>query len=216
MASVGRANRWRVLSAVLASTYIGPQTGLRVLGGQLRRGDLERRQAVVWFSDVRGFTELSTRAPPEQVVEALNAVFEALGREISRGGGEILKFIGDAVLAIFPYADEAGAADAVERALGAARAGLSNLPEGVRVGVGLHRGELAYGNIGASDRLDFTVIGTTVNTASRIEGMTGKLGLPLLCSADVAACVPRAWTRVGAFELKGLPGETELFAPADA
>jgi adenylate cyclase len=215
MASVGRAHRWRALSAVLARTYIGPQTGLRVLGGQLRRGDLERRHAVVWFSDVRGFTELSTRATPEQVVEVLNGVFEALGREISRGGGEILKFIGDAVLAIFPYAEEAGAADAVGRALEAARAGLARLPEGVRVGIGLHRGELAYGNIGASDRLDFTVIGTTVNTASRIEGMTGKLGMPLLCSADVAACAPRSWTRVGAFELKGLSGETELFAPAE-
>lgn len=214
MSSVGRVNRWRGLSVILARTYIGPQTGLRVLGGQLRRGDLERRHAVVWFSDVRGFTELSTRASPEEVVEVLNGVFEALGREISRGGGEILKFIGDAVLAIFPYADEAGAADAVARALEAARAGLAHLPEGVRVGIGLHRGELAYGNIGASDRLDFTVIGTTVNTASRIEGMTGKLGMPLLCSSEVAACIPQAWTRVGAYELKGLPGETELFSPA--
>ncbi len=214
MSSVGQINRWRGLSAILARTYIGPQTGLRVLGGQMRRGDLERRRAVVWFSDVRGFTELSTRAPPEEVVEVLNGVFEALGREISRGGGEILKFIGDAVLAIFPYAEEAGAADAAARALEAARAGLARLPEGVRVGIGLHRGELVYGNIGASDRLDFTVIGTTVNTASRIEGMTGKLGLPLLCSADVAACAPTLWTRVGAYELKGLPGSTELFAPA--
>jgi adenylate cyclase len=214
MAAVGRANRWSVLSTIIARTYLGPQTGLRVLGGQLRRGDLERRLAVVWFSDLRGFTELSSRAPPEQVVEVLNTVFELLGREIARQGGEILKFIGDAVLAIFPYDDEAGAADAVGRALAAARAGLANLPDEVRVGIGLHRGELVYGNIGALDRLDFTVIGSTVNAASRIEGMTGKLGLPLLCSADVANCAPGAWKRVGAYGLKGLPGEMELFMPA--
>jgi class 3 adenylate cyclase len=213
MSTVGRLHRWRSLATVLARSYIGPQTGLRVLGGQLRRGDLERRHALVWFSDVRGFTELSARSSPEHVVDVLNAVFEALGREIAREGGEILKIIGDAVLAIFPYEDEAGAPSATKRALAAARAGLARLPDGVRVGVGLHRGELVYGNIGSPERLDFTVIGTTVNTASRIEGWTGKLGVPVLCSSAVAACIPALWERVGAFELKGLPGTTELFAP---
>ncbi|MBM4380868.1 MAG: adenylate/guanylate cyclase domain-containing protein, partial [Deltaproteobacteria bacterium] len=100
-------------------------------------------------------------------------------------------------------------------ALRAARAALASLPPDVRVGVGLHAGELAYGNIGASDRLDFTVIGTTVNTASRVEGMTGKLGVPLLATGAVAAAEPGAWSPVGRYPLKGLPEELELFALRD-
>lgn len=213
MGAVARAIRWRALCHILARVYIGPQTGQRVLDGQLQRGSLERRRAVVWFSDVRGFTAMSTSMEPEAVVARLNDLFETVGRAVFREGGEILKFMGDGVLAVFPYADEAAAPDACRRALRAARDCLGRLPEGLRIGIGLHRGEVAYGNIGASDRLDFTVIGPTVNLASRIEGLTARTGHTLLASDAVAACDPGAWTVVGAFALKGVTGETQVHAP---
>ncbi len=168
---------------------------------------------MVWFSDVRGFTALSAAQAPEVVVARLNEVFEHVGRAVSREGGEILKFIGDGVLAIFPYGSDDGAADACRRALRAAQEALQNLPTDLQVGIGLHRGEVSYGNIGASDRLDFTVIGATVNLASRIEGLTGGLGQVLLASEAVAASDPAAWFEVGTFTLKGVPDATRVYAP---
>jgi adenylate cyclase len=202
---VARLMRWRALAQIIASTYLGPSTGMRVISGELRLGEVERRHAVVWFSDLRGFTAMSANMAPEAVVRRINEVFEHVGAAIHDEGGEILKFIGDAILAIFPYATEAEAATATQKALRAAKLCQARLPKGTAVGVGLHRGELAYGNVGAPDRLDFTVIGRTVNIASRIEGLTGKLGVGILASAEVAACDPSAWTSVGDFELKGIP-----------
>lgn len=210
-AACARATRWRALCHILAQVYIGPQTGVRVLHGQLRRGDLERREAVIWFSDLRGFTDMAFRHDAEVVVARLNEVFEHIGRAVATEGGEILKFIGDAVLAIFPYAGEAEAPDAVHRAVRAARACQAALPADLDVGIGLHRGEVAYGNIGASARLDFTVIGTPVNLANRIEGLCAQLRARILASADIAAVDATAWSSVGSFALKGIPGETEVF-----
>lgn len=212
MNATSRGIRWRALCHILARVYIGPQTGPRVLNGHLQRGDLERRHAVVWFSDVRGFTAMSVELAPEAVVERLNVVFEHVGRAVVREGGEILKFIGDGVLAVFPYASEADAADASRRARRAAVECLARLPSEVAIGIGLHRGELAYGNIGASDRLDFTVIGATVNLASRIEGLSGRVGESLLASEAVAGCEPDAWRPVGEHALKGVPGLTRVYA----
>jgi adenylate cyclase len=213
-AACSRATRWRALCHILAQVYIGPQTGIRVLQGELQRGDLERRSAVIWFSDLRGFTEMSVRNDAETVVARLNEVFETIGRAVAVEGGEILKVIGDAVLAIFPYADEREAGDAVRRAVRAARACQAALPPDLDVGIGLHRGEVAYGNIGASARLDFTVIGTPVNVASRIEGLCGRLGARILASGDIARIDAAEWEPAGAFPLKGIPGQTEVFRPA--
>jgi adenylate cyclase len=207
-----RMSRWRGLAHIVATTYVGPETGRRVLAGELRLGEVERRDAVVWFSDLRGFTELSAGIAPEEVVRRINAMFEQVAGAIHDEGGEVLKFMGDAVLAIFPYATEADAAGATQRALRAARVA-HRLPEGLRIGVGLHRGEVAYGNVGAPDRLDFTVIGQTVNLASRIEGLTGRLGKCILASQAIAAVAPDQLRPVGSFELKGVTGHTEVYEP---
>lgn len=210
MTPIARANRWRAVSHVIATTYIGPVTGRRVLAGELQLGEVERRNAVVWFSDLRGFTSLSAVLEPEEVVRRINVMFDRVAGAIHDHGGEVLKLIGDAVLGIFPYDEEDGARAATQGALGAARA-CATLPNDLAIGTGLHRGEVAYGNVGASDRLDFTVIGRTVNVASRVEGLTGHLGKRVLASAEVAACAPEASASVGHHALKGIFEPVELF-----
>jgi adenylate cyclase len=205
-----RAGRWRGAAHTIATTYVGPVTGRRVLEGALRLGEVERRDAVIWFSDLRGFTALSTTMSPEAVVQRINAMFSHVANAIHDAGGEVLKLIGDAVLAIFPYSDEASAQASVARALRSARL-CAGLPPDLSIGIGLHRGEVAYGNVGAPDRLDFTVIGRTVNVASRIEGLTGHLGKRVLASAEVAACAPGQLRSVGAHALKGVPEAVEVF-----
>jgi adenylate cyclase len=209
--ALARGNRWRGIAHTIATTYVGPTTGRRVLEGKMRLGEVERRDAVVWFSDLRGFTAMSMTLTPEMVVARINVMFECVAGAIHDAGGEVLKLIGDAVLAIFPYADENGAKDATEKALQAASQ-LGTLPLGLSVGIGLHRGEVAYGNVGAPDRLDFTVIGRTVNLASRIESMTGHLGAPLLASHDIAVLAPLQFRSLGHHPLKGIDEPVELFA----
>lgn len=208
--ALARSNRWRGIAHTVATTYVGPTTGRRVLEGKVRLGEVERRDAVVWFSDLRGFTSMSMTLSPEDVVARINVMFERVAGAIHDAGGEVLKLIGDAVLAIFPYDDDDGARRATLQALQAASL-LGTLPLGLRIGIGLHRGEVAYGNVGAPDRLDFTVIGRTVNLASRIESMTGHLDAPLLASHDIAACAPTRFRSVGHHALKGIPEPVELF-----
>lgn len=209
--AVARQFRWRGIAHTVATTYIGPTTGRKVLAGQVKLGEVERRDAVVWFSDLRGFTSMSTQRSAEDVVARINVMFEHVAGAIHDEGGEVLKLIGDAVLAIFPYRSDDEAADATQRALRAAER-VSTLPLGLEVGIGLHRGEVAYGNVGAPDRLDFTVIGRTVNVASRVEHMTSVLHEPLLASEAIAACAPEAFVSVGRHALKGIPEAIELFA----
>jgi adenylate cyclase len=211
---VARGLRWRALSETLARTYVGPETGPRVLEGAIRRGDVTRREAVVWFSDLRGFTRLSTALEAGALVSVLNDVFEVVGAHVVGAGGEILKFIGDAVLAIFPYGTEAEAADACTRATGAALGCLAALEASgdARVGIGLHRGELIHGNIGTPDRLDFTVVGRTVNLASRVEGLCGALEEPLLATAAVAEQAAFRRRTVGVHTVKGVAELVEVFA----
>jgi class 3 adenylate cyclase len=212
---IARLARQRAIARAIAQTYIGPKTGELVLNGRLLLGQIERRSAVVWFSDLRGFTALSVARPPEEVIRRINAMYARVSHAVHHAGGEVLKLIGDAVLAIFPYEPEFGAVDAVQQALKAADA-CRDLPDELAIGIGLHLGELAYGNVGAPDRLDFTVIGRTVNVASRIEGMTGVLGRRVLASAEVAERAPGRFTPLGAHPLKGLPEAVPLFGLQDA
>ena len=204
------------VSRTLLSTYVGPSTGERVLAGQIRSGDVERIEAAIWFSDLRGFTALSTSVEPRVLVAWLNAYFDVLGQAIGAHGGEILKFIGDAVLAVFPVGGDGatGATQACQTAWQAAlqaHAGLAAL-NGARLdqglpallhGIGLHLGEVAYGNIGTSTRLDFTVIGDAVNLASRLEGLCGRLGRRTIASERFADHVG-GLVALGTFELKGV------------
>jgi len=205
----------------LLSTYVGRNSGARILAGQIQKGDFETIHAVIWFSDLRGFTEMSSRLPPREVIDTVNRVFECQVSPIEKRGGEVLEFTGDGILAIFPLG--VGDADATvlcDLALDAARealdavASLSVSGSSPRIGIALHVGELAYGNVGGANRLDFTAIGLAVNLAARLEGVTAKLGLPLVVSEAFARLTTRTTEELGSFQLKGLPSEVRVFAPA--
>ena len=208
----------RRTAATLMDTYVGTRAGGRVLDGEIRRGDGSRIDAVVWFSDLRNFTGLSQSHEPEAMLDLLNVYYGALVDTITANGGEVLKFIGDAILAIFPVEDDAGkAADAAESAalgaIGAREA--ADWPADLDFGIALHRGDVFYGNIGGETRLDFTVIGVAVNLASRIEGLCSRLDQRLLVSDEVARIAGRQHVSVGAFELKGVDGATRVHTVSD-
>jgi adenylate cyclase len=206
------------------NAYLGSKTGPKVLAGQIRRGTGEELEAVLWSSDLRAFTARSDRLPGERMIKVLNALFDAQAEAIHNHGGEILKFIGDGLLAIFPIERADLAASAARQALEAAMeaiaaAGrLSNDTAMVgeaplEIVVALHAGSVIYGNIGAADRLDFTVIGPAVNLVSRIETIAKALNLPIVVSDEFARAYGRPMRSLGTHELRGLAAPRELFAP---
>jgi len=213
----------RIASNIL-DAYLGPKTGPKVLAGQIRRGTGEEITAVLWSSDLRCFTTRSDRLDGPQVIAMLNALFDAQATAIAGHGGEILKFIGDGLLAIFPFeqADKAAGAarcalDAAIQAVEAAR-GLMHDPTLVdepplEIVVALHVGTAIYGNIGAADRLDFTVIGPAVNLVSRIEAVAKALDQPIVVSDDFARAYGGPLHPLGRHELRGLTTPHDLFAP---
>jgi adenylate cyclase len=205
----------RRVATTLLDTYVGRKSGDRILRGRIRRGDFETLRAVIWFSDLRGFTELSTRATTREVIETLNGVFDCQVPSIEKHGGEVLKFMGDGLLAIFPFGEGYDPAAVADRALEAAEEALAAMAAlaPLRIGLALHVGELAYGNIGSAHRLDFTAIGPAVNLASRLEGLTSKLGRPLVISEELARLTTRASEELGTFELKGIATPARVFAP---
>ena len=203
----------RVLATLLA-TYVGRSTGQRILEGRIRRGDIERIHAVILLADLRGFTRLSDTLPGDRVIELLNGWFDALVPAIEAAGGEVLKFIGDGLLAIFPVgAEPATACGAALAAVGAAREALAAFNAGLRArgqaelryGMALHRGEVLYGNIGSATRLDFTTIGPAVNLTARLETLARDLGRDLLVSAAFAAHCPDAADRARSLRAARLP-----------
>jgi adenylate cyclase len=206
----------------LLDTYLGPHAARRVLGGQIRRGQGERMRVVIMASDLRGFTGLSDRLPPEEMIELLDEYFETISSSVRAHGGEILKFAGDGVLAIF-MADDGpkfgpaalcaleGATEALERFETINRTRRERGQIGVRTGIGLHFGDVTYGNVGATDRLDFTVIGPAVNLAFRIEGLTKRLPRPLLTSRAFAEICPRPLVSYGPQPIRGLHQPEEVF-----
>jgi adenylate cyclase len=217
-----RYNQYWITHNLLCA-YLGANTGPKVLTGQIRRGTGMELTAVLWSSDLRGFTERSDRLPSERMIAILNALFEAQAAEIRAHGGEILKFIGDGLLAIFPIAETDTVATVAKTAVAAARkaitavARLADQPamEGeplLDIVIALHVGTAHYGNIGAADRLDFTVIGPAVNLVSRIENAAKMLGQPIVVSADLAAALDGV-VSLGRHRLRGLVTPQELFAP---
>jgi adenylate cyclase len=207
----------------LLDTYVGPVAGRRVLDGAIRLGMYDMIQAVMWVNDLRGFTDLSERLPGGDLVGFLNEYFGAVTEAVAAHGGEVLKFIGDAVLAIFQLSregDKAAAAGALAAAgqvnttIGALNTERQRAGQpAIRFGVGLHVGEVLYGNVGGSDRLDFTVIGQAVNVASRIEGLCKALDRQVLLSGELAELCGDAVQLVGRFPLKGIGTEQAIFAP---
>lgn len=214
----------RTASEVLG-VYLGPMTARRVLAGEVRRGAGRAMAAAILLADLRGFTALADREDPLRVVGWLDEHLEAAGGPVAEHGGEVLKFLGDGLLAVFPAADGTGADDACARALAAAEAALARTadlnaarraggaPE-LGLGVALHYGEVVYGNVGAARRLDFTVIGRAVNEASRMEGLCGRLDRDLLLSAPFAARCGRPALSLGRFALRGVGDELEVLVPA--
>ena len=196
----------------LAATYIGPRSGPRVLAGDIRRGSTRRLTAGIMFCDIRGFTALSARVTPETVVSTVNQVFELIEQEAARHDGEILKFIGDAVLIVFPVEKRSEvdvARSIIETTQGAlASIDAADLPVSIRVGATI--GEVVQGNIGTPERLDFTVMGPAVNLASRLEGLCRPLEQDALFCSTLAVLVPKL-VSVGAHPIKGLTEPVEVY-----
>jgi adenylate cyclase len=212
----------RRTARTLLDTYVGAQSGGRVLAGQIQRGSGETIRAVIWLCDLRGFTNLSETLPRDALIDLLNCYFGPMCDAVAGEGGEVLKFIGDAMLAIFPIGAEAAqtcgaalvAAENAQAALieeNLRREGLG-LPR-IEYGLALHVGDVLYGNIGSDTRLDFTVIGPAVNLTARIESLCRQLGRPFLLSSDFVGAAQISAQSLGAFELKGVGVEQEIFVP---
>jgi len=208
------------MTATLMETYLGRGAGQRVLSGRIVRGIAERIDTVIWFSDLRGFTRITDTAP-EQVIPFLNDYADAIVSAIHKHGGDVLKLIGDGTLAIFTAEDRAHACGAALSAAIAAREGIVELnrrrvADGKLITdmyLGLHIGEVFYGNVGSRERLDFTVIGPAVNEASRIAAMCRSVDQPVLMSSAFADVedIGRCLISVGRYALRGVAHPQELF-----
>jgi adenylate cyclase len=220
-----KAHAGHVIASGLLATYLGADAGQRVHAGSIMRGSVDKLNAVVWYADIRGFTPISDSAPGPAVVELLNEMFEALAAALRPRGGQVLKFIGDAMLATFSF-EESDRAETCRRALDAAIEAIATIERmnkaraaaGLPVAsadLALHLGEVLYGNVGATDRLDFTVIGPAVNEAARIEALCEPLGRPVLVSADFVGGIAGADRRLvslGRRTLRGVREPKEIFA----
>jgi adenylate cyclase len=210
----------------LLSTYVGPNTGELIFSGAIRRGDGEIIHAVIWFCDLRGFVTLAEHLPLPEVITVLNDCFDRMAQPVVANGGEVLKFIGDAILAIFPCEPgaeaECGAADSAIAAAEAAVAGVAALNQErqntdgplIRCGVAIHVGEVMYGNVGAVDRLDFTVIGPAVNLVTRMEPLCAELGESVVVSTNLANASRRNFRSLGEHAFKGIAKKEEVFTPS--
>jgi adenylate cyclase len=213
-----------VIASGLLGTYLGEDAGRRVHAGSIMRGSVDKLNAVIWYADIRGFTPISDSAPGPVVVELLNEVFEILTASLRVHGGQVLKFIGDGMLAVFSF-DEHDRAETCRHALDAAVEAMRNVDAmnnaraagGVPVAavdLALHLGEVLYGNVGATDRLDFTVIGPAVNEVARIEALCEPLGRAVLVSAEYVAGIAGADSRLeslGRHTLRGVREAKEIF-----
>ena len=221
----------RIASNVL-DTYLGTAAGSRVLAGSIKRGSGQSIRAVIWASDLRGFTDLTDRLDGADVIALLNAYFERLAGSVLAHGGEVLKFIGDGLLAVFPFDTDAFATveDAANAALSAAQDALAAIAElnanppaelssiagwqPLKSGIALHEGEVFFGNVGAAERLDFTVIGRVVNEVSRVESLSKSLGRSILITEPVAQRLSIPLDDLGAHALRGLARPISIFSPA--
>lgn len=217
--AVHAAIQKRVMANV-ANAYLGPTAGWKVLSGDIKRGDGDRLPAVVWYSDLRSSTRLSDTMDADSYLALLNRYFECTAAPVIANGGEILNFIGDGVLAIFPIHEscpldasakaEAAVLDAMQRREDAVAQGTpGNAP--LEFGIGLAIGEVMFGNIGVADRLAFSGIGKVVNKVQRIETATKTLEIPVLATKDFAEAAPGDWTACGGVEIPDFDRTLEVF-----
>jgi adenylate cyclase len=218
--------RMRRTASNLLDIYVGNRAGERIMGGQIRRGHTDTMQAAIWLSDLRGFTALSDRLPAETVVDILNHYFDCQVSAIRTHGGEVLKFMGDGLLAVFPIAEVVGdteqvCTDVLEAAresrakVDAMQYAIGETIERFRFGVALHVGKVLYGNIGGGNRLDFTCIGPAVNLAARLEKIAGRLHRTVVASAAFAHACADAWSDLGEFPIAGLSKAERVYGLAD-
>lgn len=224
LAAISEIKTLRATLRDVLGAYVGRQAAAEIVGGSVHLGQITKVRAAILVADLRGFTYLSTRLPPEKTADLINRYYDLVVPAITAEGGEVLKFIGDAVLAIFPTATM-GDDGAALAALGAARAALDTTAEPfpvdgytvpIRFGVALHLGEAAFGNVGSGDRLDFTVIGRDVNIAARIAALCSRLGRDYLVSsavAEVGRRHGRPMCHAGAHEVRGLDEPLQVFVP---
>ena len=210
------------IAGTLVETYLGRDAGRKVLAGSIRRGVADRIEAVLWFSDLRNYTRISDSAEPEQIIPLLNEYADAILSAINDCGGDILKLMGDGTLAIFTADARASACHAALAAAESARAAVAlvnqrrsgdNLPT-TDMYLGLHIGEVYYGNIGSRERLDFTVVGPAVNEVSRIAGLCRSVDQPLLVSSAFASAIGEPKTllvSVGRYALRGVGKPQDLY-----
>jgi adenylate cyclase len=222
---------WRIANNVLAA-YLGPLAAAKVLKGSIKRGAGESIHAVIFVSDMRGFTDLSGRLSDSELIALLNAYFEKMAGAVLSNGGEVLKFIGDGLLAVFPIEISDDGPRAAMSALSAARQALGCLEKinketplhlakvqgwrPLRAGIALHEGEVFFGNIGSPERLDFTVIGPAVNEASRVEALNKVLGRNILITERVARYLKCPLDNLGEHALRGVATPMSLYSPTDA
>jgi adenylate cyclase len=209
------------LARTLLETYVGTHAGELILAGATRRGSGTTVSAAIMICDLRDFTRISDNWPRDDVIDLLNDYFDAISEPVARHGGEILKFMGDGLLAIFPLSEPSACANLLHAVTEArlAMAALNEKNNGsgrapLNFGIGLHVGDVMYGNIGSRTRLDFTVIGPAVNMASRLETLTKQLGKPVLLSRAFADFVERDFDleHVGEHSVRGFSDPIELFA----
>ena len=223
VAPVIEVHSLRYLSRSLMNTYVGKRTGEKVLAGMIKRGDADVINAALWFSDLRDFTHLTETLSTKEVLEMLNEYFEFVSAAVTAHGGEILRFIGDAMLIVFPIEDDKCIKTACNAAMDAAidaqstlqsinhRRRRRGLPE-IRFGVGLNVGEVIYGNVGAPDRLDFTVMGPAVNRTARLESLTKELDCDILFSQNFADSVDTRAEFLGQHQMKGIAEPQAVYA----
>ena len=205
------------VSRTVAETYLGKGTAERVLIGEIRRGSYSRITAGIAFCDIRGFTRMSEEIGALETVKRVNLAFETLEKPLVEGGGEILKFIGDAMLVIFPHGENEDTCSMVGRLVAATQKAIEAVHElratgqaDLEVGIGLHVGEVLYGNVGTPERLDFTVMGQAVNLAARLEGYCSSSKVPLAASdavgREIASLVP-----LGVEQFKGVSEPVQVY-----
>ncbi|WP_209833974.1 adenylate/guanylate cyclase domain-containing protein [Ruegeria sp. HKCCE3926] len=213
----------RKSSKGLLRTYLGDGPSDAVWNGRIKRGERTTLDAVVMFSDLRGFTALSDRASEEDVFDMLSGYFDLVVQSVEENGGDILKFMGDGILSIFTVETQEGLNAQCKRAAQAAQSVLTGLAAlnhrrdeaqkpPLDIGIGINVGQVSYGNIGSPGRLDFTVLGRAVNLASRIEGLTKSLGHRVLATSAVAAASPELFSACGFHEVRGLAESIELYS----
>ena len=221
---VAKLSKYEHTARNVVAAYLGESAGHRVLDGQIRLGDVEHIPAVIWYSDLRDSTAMAERMPVQTFLQAVNAYFQCTAGAVLDHKGEVLRFIGDAVLAVFPITHDETPTRAAEQALTAAREAEQRLASLNRVrakeqleplafGLGLHIGDVLYGNIGVPSRIEFSVIGSAANEVSRLEGLTKEVGEPVLVSHAFKEALALEWRALGAYRVKGIGARMDVFAP---